>query len=1443
MKTHDSDSVLNGRADLRTTSGGRSSFRHTCNGLAIATALSLLAWFVGVIPATLSTPLISAATKPKPGEPEPVAQSTEKKIKLNYYSASWARVLQDLAATGDMEIIADHLPRGRFSRLDRNEYTRKDAMRILNKEIEPQGLRLIEKGQFLILIEIAATRPQYPPAVLPAKSAAKPVDSEPASDAEGETVVKQTGFRADSMTGPREPGENKTANQEIVSHKSVRYTARDGRPGEIQTEPASDRFTISKKSPAQRSVRQTVHEEPAGVPEEADEEPRTIRNRQPHPFESKIPAGLQNVGATVPAVVFKTRHTRAVDLSKRVYKAMKSSAELVDEGRNGLPAFRVTSKPGKVSNDGTAAQKEPVEPVDFMISIDEGHDELLIDGNARNVEAVLKLLRALDQPADASTSTTIKASTHYVCEIAEQLPAEIERIRKTRHTEVRPRMAQADDTPPNSPEQDSGEFEMMPESPNDNAEGSFAGVLGNFKGQVNIQVIEDLNVILIEGNDKDIAQVEQVIKQIEQLAVATAPRVELLHLKHVDSESLAELLTAVYEKLTKFPGKGTQSRESVAIIPVTKPNSLLIVAPGADMDNILGLAEELDQPVDPETEFQVFSLKSAIASEIEVLITEFYKDRKSLGAKVMVIADPRSNSLIVRARARDLDEIQSLIRRLDREGGESVSLVRIFPLKNAVAAELAAVINSAIQSVLSPPAQAGGGGGFGQQQGLGGGQVEEQFKSVKSAVLQFLSVDKKGTRELQSGVLSDIRVTPEAHSNSLIVTASEKSMDLIEALISNLDRPTNTVSEIKVFTLDNADAQQMVIQLNALFNSQQQGLGGNQQRPQLGINLANADDASSSLVPLKFSVDTRTNSVIAVGSGDALRVVEAIMLRLDESDLRARKNTVVRLNNSPAAQIANAVTLFFQQQRDLALADPNLISNVEQLEREVIVIPDTISNSLLVSSTPRYFPDILEMIRKLDAVPKQVVIQALIVEVQLNNTDEFGIELGLQSPVLFQRSVLDDPVVLTTTTTAVTGLQTTTQSILSQTGSPGFNFNNPGLPLGNNISSSPGVVGGQSLSNFSLGRTNNQLGYGGLVLSAGSDAVNVLLRALAANRKLTILSRPQIRALDSQLAEVFVGQTIPTVTAFNTNATTGVLSPILTQRETGIGMQVTPRINDNGDIVIQMYAYRSQLSQEIVTVTTDSRGQAVGQRITDLSNVRSTVLVPSNSTIVIGGMISSRDESFTRKAPLLGDLPVVGSLFRFDSRTSIRTELLIFLTPRIINGMEEEECLKEIEMGRIHFIESEAEEAHGPLRAIAAPEDGMFDEENLPWVQPEIISSPANVAPTEVPPAPGTPRHMTVPARAPENFPPPPAAITPQSTTPQKIMPQSSGSDESVPPAPAVPPAPPLPDPELSRLNSSRLRVTEEDANDSVVTKASWEAPPAPKKRLFFQKRSPQAAK
>src|SRR5262249_34669207 len=149
------------------------------------------------------------------------------------------------------------------------------------------------------------------------------------------------------------------------------------------------------------------------------------------------------------------------------------------------------------------------------------------------------------------------------------------------------------------------------------------------------------------------------------------------------------------------------------------------------------------------------------------------------------------------------------------------------------------------------------------------------------------------------------------------------------------------------------------------------------------------------------------------------------------------------------------------------------------------------SNSLLVSATPRYFDQIMDLIKKLDRQPKQVLIQGLIVEVDLKNTDEFGIEFGLQNSILFQRSALSTaPIFQNLTTTAPSnGVQTTTQNILWEAATPGFLFS--GQPLGNNTS--PGInqssVGTQGFTGFGTGLTNPTLGFGGLVLQAGSQNV------------------------------------------------------------------------------------------------------------------------------------------------------------------------------------------------------------------------------------------------------------------------------------------------------------------------------------------------------------------
>jgi len=337
-----------------------------------------------------------------------------------------------------------------------------------------------------------------------------------------------------------------------------------------------------------------------------------------------------------------------------------------------------------------------------------------------------------------------------------------------------------------------------------------------------------------------------------------------------------------------------------------------------------------------------------------------------------------------------------------------------------------------------------------------------------------------------------------------------------------------------------------------------------------------------------------------------------------------------------------------------------------------------------------------------------------LVEVQQDNPDEFGVELGFQDPTLFSRSILQsvEDIVTVTETTPIPGVgQTQQQTIISRNPTPGFNFNNTSSALGNNASGNTSLVGTQGISNFSLGRQNGDLGFGGFVFSAQSDAVSVLVRALAARRTVHVLSRPQIRTTHNNVASIQVGQQVPVVNGVA--VTDNFVTPEIIQQNVGIILRVTPRVTPDGTISMEVYAEKSALAPGGVPVFTDvTTGNVVESVIIDTAIADTTVSVPNGQTIVIGGMITKSDETLERKVPWLGDLPLIGSAFRYDGTNTARSELLIFLTPRIIYSDADSELIKQVEAERLHFVESEAEEMHGPLYSV--PPSGL-DNMMMPY--------------------------------------------------------------------------------------------------------------------------------
>jgi len=1049
-------------------------------------------------------------------------------------------------------------------------------------------------------------------------------------------------------------------------HDSVEQSAE----GSAEVPPASATTRKAAPSPASKSGRV----QPAGGRQPA------AANSRIRPVSGTNRSLLQDAAAAsaTEQETLSLKAGNAADVARTLFVVFRDRAELEKPGLNGLPGFVVRSNPA----EGSAAEPS----VMFRVGIDQYENALIVEAPTQRLSHLRKLVTDLDRPADASGESTVKVvpGNNIPAKTAEQLNQQIHQL-----------VSLADEQRQEAPADE-------PRSRTLAGDGEDGPAI-NLRGDVTIQALEDLKLLLLKGNAADVERVEKIIQQLEKVSVGSLPSVHLLTLENVDSEALATLMTDVYEQLAELRQRTTgNNQKTAAFLPVVQPNALLIISSEVERESILELATSLDKPLSPDLEFEVFPLKSAIASQVVTSLETFYADRPGLGTSLRTFADVRTNSVVVQARPNELAEVGRLIERIDRDEPAAASRMKVIRLKNAVAEELSTTINQALQAVISPPQQNAtqGGAGFGNTQGA------QELRDNKSVAVEFLS-SAGGVEELiRSGILADVRVSFDARSNSLILTAPEASMGLLEALVRELDQTPGAVSEIKVFTLQNADAQQSVDLLTTLFES-------TNTEDQLGIQLAGTEGSPSSLIPLRFSADIRTNTVLAIGSAESLSVVEAVLLRLDSDDTRQRTTTVIPLRNAPADLVSQSLLDFLEQQQSLQTSSEDLISNIERIRQEVLVAPDTNSNSLIVSASPQYFNQVIQIIDQLDAQPPEVVIQALLVEVSLDATDEFGIELGFQDPLLFRRSL---------------------------NSSPGLNFNQTNIALGANAAgNNTGNLGTQGLANFSLGRQNSDLGFGGFVFSAQSDAVSVLLRALASRRTVQVLSRPQVRTTHNNEAYVTVGQLVPVVNGVTQNGL-GTANPNVQQQQVGITLRVTPRITPDGVIAMSVYADKSSLAGQGVPIFTSAATGTIESPIINQSQAVTTVNVPNGQTIVIGGMITKKDETLERKVPWLGDLPIVGRAFRYDGTSSARTELLIFLTPRIVLSDLDSELVKQVESERMHFIESDAEAMHGPLYSVPGAADaegaaGQIQEGDVltPDSPVEQLLEPGK---TQVPPVP-----------------------------------------------------------------------------------------------------------
>jgi len=425
-------------------------------------------------------------------------------------------------------------------------------------------------------------------------------------------------------------------------------------------------------------------------------------------------------------------------------------------------------------------------------------------------------------------------------------------------------------------------------------------------------------------------------------------------------------------------------------------------------------------------------------------------------------------------------------------------------------------------------------------------------------------------------------------SNMLIISDRAANVERILAIVRRIDQSGD--DEYEVIRLTHASAAETVRVVSAL----QQG--------------ANAEGAKAVTVV----ADERTNSILISGDkNDRLRL-RALVAHLD-TPLEDGGDTQVRyLSYADSADLATKLESQYRGGGEGAAASPNA-------GRDITIWADEQTNALVVTAPPKVMRSMMAVIDKLDIRRAQVLVEAIIVEVSGDETDQLGITWAALGK--------DDIV-------GLTGTDITT-SIGDFAGAIGGDLTT--LPL-----SDPGAL-------FGIGRLRDD--------GSGWAA---LIQALESDSDTNIMATPNIVTLDNEEAEINVGQEVPFVTGSfsNTGSTGGAVNPFQTvQREqVGLKLKITPQINE-GDAVLL------KIEQEISGLA--AKGEAV-DLVTTNRTLTTSVIVEDGGTLVLGGLLQDNLTEQVQKVPILGSIPLLGRLFRSEKVSLTKTNLMLFIKPTIL---------------------------------------------------------------------------------------------------------------------------------------------------------------------------------
>ena len=466
-------------------------------------------------------------------------------------------------------------------------------------------------------------------------------------------------------------------------------------------------------------------------------------------------------------------------------------------------------------------------------------------------------------------------------------------------------------------------------------------------------------------------------------------------------------------------------------------------------------------------------------------------------------------------------------------------------------------------------------------------------------------------------------ITAYPSSNTLVVTDYASNLQRVERIIEAIDQPHD--QEPIIIRLQHASAIDVAQTVSRLLAEQAPAAGDPTQR-------------------FTVTADSRTNSLLAhVGSPARLLRVRQLVAMLDSPTSAGGNIHVIYLKNAVAVKVAEVLRAVYTGDAGApsAAARPTAtplgqgaaaVAAPAAAMQPGIIQADAATNSIIITAPDAIYNNLRAAVEKLDVRRAQVYVEALIAEVTADKAAEFGIQWQ-----------------------SLTGL--------NKSGTQGFGGTNFGTAGQNiiGIAQNPAAAG----PGLNVGLVKGKITIPGVgeVLN-----LNLLLRALQSDSNANILSTPTLLTLDNEEAKIVIGQNVPFITgqyAVSAAATTPTPFQTIERKDVGLTLRIKPQVSEGG-------AIRMQIFQEVSTVTDATNASGL---ITNKRSVESTVLVDDGQIVAIGGLIQDNVIDGVEKVPGLGDIPLLGGLFRYNTRSHTKTNLMVFLRPVVLRSTQSAESI------------------------------------------------------------------------------------------------------------------------------------------------------------------------